>query len=182
MPARPFLEAVGVQHVPERTCRAWLVIADTAVDQNVVVRGLHQVGLDAEHELSALPVEIATLGHPVAIFLQHLSRERWEEFQWIEERTFLLHHAVDRDIADFECGGGHVHVPKVPGDANGAPVAWLPWPVWTEVASNRQSPGTVPLVGPRPVRPNAACNLIGCSPVAHWETDLRPATRHPRRV
>ena len=64
---RPFLEAVGVHHVPEGTRRAWLVISDATVDQDVVVRGLQQVGLDAEHELPALPVEIAALGHPAAI-------------------------------------------------------------------------------------------------------------------
>ena len=79
MLASPFFEPVGIQHVPERTRRAWLVISDTAVDQDVVVRRLHKVGLDAEHELSALPVEIASLGHPAAIFLQHLRRERRED-------------------------------------------------------------------------------------------------------
>jgi hypothetical protein len=51
---------------------AWLVITDATVDQDVVVRGLQQVGLDAEHELPALPLEIAAVRHPAAIFLQHL--------------------------------------------------------------------------------------------------------------
>ncbi len=45
------LEAVGLHHVPERARRARLVVADAGVDQDVVVRRLHQVALDAEHEL-----------------------------------------------------------------------------------------------------------------------------------
>src|SRR5271165_4732542 len=83
--SKALLEPVGVHHVPERTRRARLVIANTAVDQNVVMLGLQQIGLDAQHELPALPVEIATLGHPAAIFLQHLGCERWEEFQWMKK-------------------------------------------------------------------------------------------------
>ena len=42
------LEPVRLHHVPERAGRARLVVADAAVDQDVVMRRLHQVALDAQ--------------------------------------------------------------------------------------------------------------------------------------
>ena len=46
------LVTVGLHHVPERARRPRLVVADAGVDQDVVVRRLHEVALDAEHSLS----------------------------------------------------------------------------------------------------------------------------------
>src|SRR4051812_27079497 len=89
------------------------MVADTTVYQDRVVWGLYQIGLDAKHELTGLPVEIAPIGQPAAILLQQLRRQRRKELQRIEEGSFLFHDAVDRDIADFECRDGHGCVPQI---------------------------------------------------------------------
>ena len=121
-----FLEPIGVQHVPERARGAWLVVTDATIDQDGVVGGLHQIGLDAKHELAILAVEVAALGHPGPILLQHLWRQRGEEFQGIKERAFLFDDAVDRDVADLERGGHWLSPPKAGTNGSGAGVVWLP--------------------------------------------------------
>src|ERR1700758_781390 len=83
--SKALLEPVKIEHIPEWTCRTRLVVADAAIDQNIMVRRLHQVGLDAQHQPSAFLVEITTFCHPSAIFLQHLLSKRWEKFQRFEE-------------------------------------------------------------------------------------------------
>ena len=55
------LEAVALHHVPERPRRPRLVVADAGVDQDVVVRRLDHVALDAEHHLARCRIEAVRL-------------------------------------------------------------------------------------------------------------------------
>ena len=97
------LEAIGLHHVPEGTRRPRLVVADAGIDQDVVVRRLHQVALDAQHELVG-SVEKPRL-QPSAVLLEKLLRQGGEEFQHVEERALLLDDAVDCEVAQLDLRG-----------------------------------------------------------------------------
>ena len=97
------LEAVGLHHVPERPRGPRLVIAHAGVDEDVVMRGAHQVALDAQHELVGR-VDKARL-QPGAVLLQQLLRQGGEELQHVEERPLLLDDAMNRKVAQLDLRG-----------------------------------------------------------------------------
>ena len=68
------LELIRIHHVPKRPRRAGLMVADTAVDQDVMMRGLDQIALDAQNQLPVHAIQIAAIGHPALVFRQHLGR------------------------------------------------------------------------------------------------------------
>ena len=96
------LEAIGFHHVPERPRRPRLVVADAGVDQDVVVRRLHQVALDAQHELVVCVEEFRL--QPGAVLVEQLLGQGREKFECLEERSLLLDDAVDREVAQLEPG------------------------------------------------------------------------------
>ena len=97
------LVSIGIHHVPERTGRSRLVVAHTCVNQDVVLRRLHQVALNTEHDL-VLRAHVLRL-HPRAVLLEQLLCQDREERQDVEERSLLLHNLVDGDVAQFDRGG-----------------------------------------------------------------------------
>ena len=97
------LVAIGIHHVPKGARRPRLVVADAAVDHDGVVRRLHDVALDAEHQLVPR-VEVFRL-QPAAVLVQKLFGDGREEFHRLEKRTLLLDNAVDGGVADLDiCG------------------------------------------------------------------------------
>jgi hypothetical protein len=89
--------------VPERPGRPRLVVADAAVDHDGVVRRLHDVALDAEHQLIVLIEEFRL--QPAPVLVEQLFGDIREKFHRLEERTLLLDNAVDRGAADLDsCG------------------------------------------------------------------------------
>ena len=92
-----------LHHVPERPVGARLVVADAAVDHDVVVLGAHDIALDTQHHLARRGIDEARL-EPGLVLGQHLLRQFGEKHQRIEERHLLLDHAVDGDVAEHEMG------------------------------------------------------------------------------
>jgi hypothetical protein len=96
------LPTPGLHHVPERPCRPRLVVADTGVDQDVVVRRPHQIALDAHVEL-VLGIEESRV-QPAAMLVEQLAGEGREEGQRRKECRLLLDDAVNGDAADRDLG------------------------------------------------------------------------------
>jgi hypothetical protein len=79
------------------------MVAHAAVDHDRVVRCLHDIALNAEHQ--PVPgIEKPGL-QPRSILVEQLSCDGGEELRRLEEWTLLLDDAVDRDAADFDLGG-----------------------------------------------------------------------------
>jgi hypothetical protein len=73
------------------------VIANAGVDQDVVVRRLHDEALEGEHDLARGGVEVGGL-EPGAVLLQHLLGKRREEIGDGEHGRLALEHAVDGEV------------------------------------------------------------------------------------
>ncbi|MGY4232323.1 hypothetical protein ACVIIW_001270 [Bradyrhizobium sp. USDA 4449] len=86
-------------HVPFRTIGSRLVVADAAVDQDGVMRRLHDIGLEAEHQ-DVLLIQRACLPHPISVLGQHLGRQSRQHLQRRDERRLLLDDALNGEIAD----------------------------------------------------------------------------------
>ena len=97
------LVAIGIHHVPKTPRRSRLVVADAAIDHDGVVRCLHDVALDTEHQLIG-GIEEFWL-QPAPVLVEKLFCHGREKFQRLEERALLLDNAVDRGLADFDCSG-----------------------------------------------------------------------------
>src|SRR5258707_6061287 len=98
-----FLVAIGIHHVPEAPRRPRLVVAHTRVDYDRVVRRLHDVTLDAEHQ-PVLGIEESGL-QPTSILIEEVPRQGREKLHHVEEWPLLLDDAVDRGAANFDLGG-----------------------------------------------------------------------------
>jgi hypothetical protein len=79
------------------------MVAHATIDHDGVVRCLHDVALDAEHQLIA-GIEEPGL-QPPSILVEKLPRHGREKLHRLEERTLLLDDAVDRGAANFDFGG-----------------------------------------------------------------------------
>jgi len=99
---KALLEAVAVHHVPERPRRPRLVIADTGIDQDIVVRRLYDEALHAQDQPAADRIDECRL-QPRAVLLKELFGERREKFHHVKERPLLLDHRVNRDVPERDC-------------------------------------------------------------------------------
>ena len=99
---KALLEAVAVHHVPERPRRPRLVIADTGIDQDIVVRRLYDEALHAQHQAAADRIDESRL-QPGAVLLKKFFGERREKFHHVKERPLLLDHRVNRDVLERDC-------------------------------------------------------------------------------
>jgi len=97
------LVAIGIHHVPEAPRRARFMVAYAAIDHDGVVRCLHDVALDAEHQLIAGIEELGL--QPASVLVEKLSRDGREKLHRPEEWTLLLDDAVDRGATNFDLGG-----------------------------------------------------------------------------
>jgi hypothetical protein len=97
------LVAIGIHHVPEAPRRSRLVVANAAIDHDGVVRCLHNVALDTEHQLIG-GIEEPGL-QPASVLVEKLSGNGREKFHRLEEWALLLDNAVDRGGANFDSSG-----------------------------------------------------------------------------
>jgi hypothetical protein len=97
------LVAIGIHHVPEAPRRSRLVVAHAAIDHDSVVRCLHYVALDTEHQLIG-GIEEPGL-QPASVLVEKLSGNGREKFHRLEEWALLLDNAVDRGGTNFDSGG-----------------------------------------------------------------------------
>ena len=95
--------AIGIHHVPEAAPRPRLVIADAGIDHDGVMRGLHDVALDAQDQ-PVFGIEKSGL-QPPPVLLEQLAGHGREKLPRREERRLLLDNAVNGDVADFDPGG-----------------------------------------------------------------------------
>jgi len=79
------------------------MVAHAGIDHDRVVRCLHDVALDAEHQL-ILGIEEPGL-QPPSILVEKLPRHGREKLHRLEEWTLLLDDAVDRSATNFDRGG-----------------------------------------------------------------------------
>ena len=97
------LVAIGIHHVPEASRGSRLMVAYAAVDHDRVVRCLHDVALNAEHQL--IPgIEEPGL-QPAPVLVEKLAGHGREKLHRLEEWALLLDNAVDRGGADFDSSG-----------------------------------------------------------------------------
>src|SRR6516164_10096187 len=97
-----FLEAVALEHVPERPRRTRLVVADARIDQDGVLRRPYDKALYAQHQPAAGRIDEGRL-QPGEILLKQLPGERREEFHYVEERPLLLDHRNDGNVLERDC-------------------------------------------------------------------------------
>ena len=97
-----FFVAIGIHHVPEAPRRSRFVVADAAIDHDGVMRCLHDVALDTEHQLIG-GIEEPGL-QPASVLVEKLSGNGREEFHRLEEWALLLDNAVDRGGTNFDSG------------------------------------------------------------------------------
>src|SRR5260370_6843349 len=83
-----FLKTIAVQHIPERTARPLLVIADAGIDQDIVVRRFDNETLNTDHE-PALGIDEFRF-QPPPVLVEKLFSQILEKRQRLEERTLLL--------------------------------------------------------------------------------------------
>ena len=95
--------------VERRVLRPVLVVADATIDQDGVMRRLHDVRLETKDQ-PVLGIERMGL-QPGAVLGQQLRREAWDEFQRGPERNFHLDNPVDRQVGDAERGGHGGSIP-----------------------------------------------------------------------
>ena len=81
--------------------RRVLVVANAAIDQDVVFPDLHDIGLEAEHQVV---IGIQRRGRePVTVLVQHLFGQAGQEFQRGGEAALHFDDPVDGHIPGFEC-------------------------------------------------------------------------------
>ena len=102
---RPQIDVVGF-HIPFRTRRPRLVVADAAVDQDGMMRRLHDVGLEAQDQYVVV-VERVRAPHPRPVLCEPLRRKAGQQIQCRQECGFLLDDAMNGEIAggEFEAHG-----------------------------------------------------------------------------
>src|SRR6516162_2309554 len=98
---RPANIGVVGLHVPFRTRRPRLVIADAGVNQDGVMRRLDDVGLKAQDQ-RVLVVERLRISHPSPVLGKTLPGQIGKHLQRRQERSLLLDDTVDREVADGE--------------------------------------------------------------------------------
>jgi hypothetical protein len=100
-PSRVQPAQIGVVglHVPFRTSRPRLVVANGAIDQDGVMRRLHDVGLETQDQ-HVFVVERSGLLHLRTVLGQKLRRQAGQHFQRRQESGFLLDDAMDGEVAD----------------------------------------------------------------------------------
>ena len=98
------LPDIGGFLVPEGPRRAVLVVADAGIDQDVMVRRLDQIALDAEPQLAAGRIQRPQLFQPGPVFGQGFLGQPGEEFQRVEQRLFYFDDPMDFKIAEREAG------------------------------------------------------------------------------
>jgi hypothetical protein len=79
------------------------VVSHAAVNHDRVVGCLHDVALDAEHQLVPRTEESGL--QPPAVLVENLSRHGREKLHRLEEWTLLLDDAMNRGAANFDWGG-----------------------------------------------------------------------------
>jgi hypothetical protein len=77
------------------------MIADAAVDENVVMRRTDNVALDTEHEFASYRIDIPGL-QPAFILVEQFGRQAGKEKERIEDCLFELDDAMDGRIPDRE--------------------------------------------------------------------------------
>ena len=88
-----WLQSKGISSSPD-----FIVdVADTGIDQDIVLRRLDHEALHAQHEPAADGIDECRL-EPPAVLLEQLFAEGGKEFHRVEERPLLLDHGVDRDL------------------------------------------------------------------------------------
>src|SRR5260370_14258477 len=97
------LVAIGIHHVPKAPRRSRLMVAHAAIDHDGVVRCLHDVALNGEHQV--IPgIEEPGL-QPSSVLVEKLPRHGRKKLHRLEEWTLLLDDAVDRSAANFDLVG-----------------------------------------------------------------------------
>ncbi len=86
-------------HVPFRPQRPRLVIADATVDQDGVMRRLHDIGLETQDQ-HVVGVKCARALHPRSVLGQNVRRQCRQQVERRQERGFLFDDAMDGQIAD----------------------------------------------------------------------------------
>ena len=66
------------------------MIADASIDEDIVMRGLYDKTLHAQHQATCVRIDERRL-QPGAVLFKHVFGERREEFQRVEERRLLLY-------------------------------------------------------------------------------------------
>jgi hypothetical protein len=97
------LVAIGIHHVPEAPHRSRLMVAHAGIDHDRVLRCLHDVALDTEHQLVPGIKEPGL--QPPSVLVEKLPRHGREKLHRLEEWTLLLDDAVDRGTTNFDLGG-----------------------------------------------------------------------------
>jgi hypothetical protein len=106
--------------IVEHIAVARLVIADTGIDQNGVVRRADQKGLDVNHHLATDRIEMAR-HHPVFMGLHRTWIPVGKKFRRAQHQHFHLDDTGDADIAEAEIEHGNHS-----GDYSGRP--GFSWP------------------------------------------------------
>jgi hypothetical protein len=99
--AKPLLETIAVEHVPERPRRPLFVIADAGVDQDIVVRRLDDEALNAEHQAIAVRIDESRL-QPGTVFVEQFLAESGKKLEHVEPRPLLFDHGVNSDVSNFD--------------------------------------------------------------------------------
>ena len=94
---RPHIGVVGL-HVPFRAQRPRLVVADAAIDQDGVMRRLHDVGLETQDQ-HVVVVDRTGLFHPRPVLREPFRRQAGQQVQRRQERGFLLDNAMNGEVA-----------------------------------------------------------------------------------
>ena len=92
-----FLEPITAHHVPERPRRPRLVIANTGINEDIVVQRLYDEALHASHQPPADGIDEGRL-QPPAVFLKKFFSERWKEFHCIEKWPLLFNHWINGNV------------------------------------------------------------------------------------
>jgi hypothetical protein len=92
-----FFETIAVQHIPERARRSRLVVADTGIDENVVVGRLDYEALDAEHQ-PVLAIDKLRL-QPLPVLVEGFFGQFREKAERIKKRALLFDNGVDCNLA-----------------------------------------------------------------------------------
>jgi hypothetical protein len=79
------------------------MVAHTAIDHDRMVRRLHNIALDAEHQ-SIVGIEKPGL-QPPSVLVEKLPRHRRKKLHRLEEWPLLLDDAVDGGATNFDLGG-----------------------------------------------------------------------------
>ncbi len=92
---------------------AILVVANTAVDQDGVVWGPNDIGLEAEDQ-SILLIQRPGRQHPAPVFAEHLGRETGQERAGRADGALEFDDMIDPNLAEVETRSHVSRPPSIP--------------------------------------------------------------------